>query len=98
MLSEAIFRSAAATFGIDLSTKPSWEYSASNEDLDKVRSTIKQFYRDWSAEGKSERDASYLPIMEELESRFGEMGEDKLVFFFFTNIYIPYPYSYPSSS
>ncbi|KAG0167589.1 hypothetical protein DFQ28_000839 [Apophysomyces sp. BC1034] len=36
-------------------------------DMDKVRSTLKQFVRDWSVEGKPERDATYGPILEELE-------------------------------
>lgn len=53
------------------------EQKANPEDLDKVRSTIKQFYRDWSVEGQAERDACYGPIMEELEERFGELGDDK---------------------
>ncbi|KAF7726246.1 hypothetical protein EC973_008956 [Apophysomyces ossiformis] len=53
-------------------------------DMDKVRSTLKQFVRDWSVEvkedisyavkyeledqGKNERDVTYGPILEELES------------------------------
>lgn len=41
-----------------------------NHDLDKVRSTIKQFVRDWSAEGFSEREAAYDPILEALEGVF----------------------------
>jgi carnosine N-methyltransferase len=76
LLAEAIFRSATDAFGIDLEKtgggKKVWGNSASNEDLDKVRSTLKQFYRDWSQEGKEEREACYGPVMKELEERFGE--------------------------
>jgi len=32
----------------------------------KVRSTLRQFVRDWAAEGKSERDVCYAPAMEAL--------------------------------
>ncbi|XP_068711651.1 carnosine N-methyltransferase-like isoform X2 [Montipora capricornis] len=35
-------------------------------DMEKVMTTLKQFVRDWSDEGKSERDACYNPIIEEI--------------------------------
>ncbi|KAM7449839.1 hypothetical protein ABFA07_002488 [Porites harrisoni] len=35
-------------------------------DMDKVITTMKQFVRDWSDEGKSERDACYKPIIDEI--------------------------------
>jgi carnosine N-methyltransferase len=41
-----------------------------DHDLDKVRSTIKQYVRDWSVEGLSEREAAYDPILDALESSF----------------------------
>lgn len=67
-------------FGVDLENTgggvEAWASSASDGDLDKVRSTIKQFYRDWSDEGKAERDICYGGIMRELEERFGKV-EDK---------------------
>ncbi|KAI9275635.1 N2227-like protein-domain-containing protein [Phascolomyces articulosus] len=42
-------------------------------DMDKVRSTLKQFVRDWAEEGKAERDATYGPILEELENIYGDV-------------------------
>ncbi|KAL7753861.1 hypothetical protein RI367_000793 [Sorochytrium milnesiophthora] len=42
----------------------------SMEDMDKVRSTIKLFVRDWSAEGAGEREKCYLPMLNELEKLF----------------------------
>ncbi|XP_070178005.1 carnosine N-methyltransferase-like isoform X2 [Littorina saxatilis] len=39
-------------------------------DTDKVKTTIKQFYRDWSQAGKEERDACYLPVIAAVEKRF----------------------------
>jgi len=39
-------------------------------DMDKVKTTIKQFVRDWSGDGKQERLACYEPIIEEVKRRF----------------------------
>lgn len=78
LLAESIFRSAADAFGIEINvTRKASEQHPSSEDLDKVRSTLKQFYRDWSVEGQAERTACYGPVMGELEERFGNLGDDK---------------------
>ncbi|KAI1180833.1 N2227-like protein-domain-containing protein [Nemania sp. FL0916] len=45
-----------------------WSGIAKVNDLDKARSTIRQFYRDWSAEGAVERDACYGPVIRALEA------------------------------
>ncbi|KAL4061973.1 N2227-like protein-domain-containing protein [Scleroderma yunnanense] len=50
-------------------------YSPTEFDMDKLRSTIKLFVRDWSEDGKSERDASYEPIKEALIAHF--KGKDR---------------------
>lgn len=42
-------------------------------DLDKVRSTLKQLVRDWSEEGREEREASYQPIKEALLAHFSDV-------------------------
>lgn len=47
-----------------------WHGTAKAEDVDNVRMAVKQLYRDWSAEGKSERDACYGPVLEELIKAF----------------------------
>lgn len=39
-----------------------WAGVARYGDIDKARSTIRQFYRDWSAEGAEEREACYGPV------------------------------------
>ncbi|RYO98273.1 hypothetical protein DL764_007139 [Monosporascus ibericus] len=44
-----------------------WAGIAKHQDLDKARSTIRQFYRDWSAAGAAERDACYGPVFQALE-------------------------------
>lgn len=45
--------------------------------MDKVRSTLKQFVRDWSVEGKSERDGCYEPIKEALVVHFSDIPEQE---------------------
>lgn len=44
-------------------------------DFDKVRSTLKQFVRDWSAFGVNERNACYEPVLAELRRRYS--GEER---------------------
>ncbi|KAK2837528.1 hypothetical protein Q5P01_014740 [Channa striata] len=39
-------------------------------DMDKLKSTIKQFVRDWSEVGQGERDSSYKPIIQEIQRLF----------------------------
>jgi len=52
----------------------------SDNDMDKLRSTLKQFVRDWSVEGKPERDACYTPILEALDVHFAHLtAEEKQV-------------------
>jgi len=48
-------------------TEP-WRGTATSTDLDKARSTLRQFYRDWSEEGALERAASLDPIIEDLRT------------------------------
>lgn len=44
-----------------------WAGIAKYNDVDKARSTLRQFYRDWSAEGAPERDACYNPVKQALK-------------------------------
>ncbi|KAG8991336.1 hypothetical protein FRB90_001390 [Tulasnella sp. 427] len=46
-------------------------------DMDKVRSSLKQFVRDWSEEGKPERDATYAPMLEALLSHFSDIPQEE---------------------
>ncbi|XP_066510369.1 carnosine N-methyltransferase-like isoform X2 [Hoplias malabaricus] len=43
---------------------------SSTFDMDKLKSTIKQFVRDWSEAGKAERDSCYTPIIDEIQKQF----------------------------
>ncbi|CAL1277179.1 unnamed protein product [Larinioides sclopetarius] len=46
-------------------------------DMEKVQSIFKQLYREWSVEGKDERDASFKPILDEIALRYPEDKVDK---------------------
>ncbi|KAJ1984040.1 hypothetical protein H4R34_000902 [Dimargaris verticillata] len=43
--------------------------------MDKLRSTLRQLVRDWSAEGQAERNASYGLILDMLEQQFPKSAE-----------------------
>ncbi|CAO0797333.1 unnamed protein product [Mucor circinelloides] len=42
-------------------------------DMDKVRSTLKQFVRDWAKEGECERKVTYDPIIQELNEIYKDL-------------------------
>ncbi|PNY29516.1 Uncharacterized protein TCAP_00553 [Tolypocladium capitatum] len=59
-----------------------WVGVAKHSDIDKARSTIRQFYRDWTDEGAGERAACYGPIMRVLgeeKARLPESGPLKVL-------------------
>lgn len=45
--------------------------------MDKVRSTLRQLVRDWSEEGKEEREASYQPIKDALLAHFSDIPAEE---------------------
>ncbi|KAI0205255.1 N2227-like protein-domain-containing protein [Astrocystis sublimbata] len=45
-----------------------WTGVAKNNDMERARSTLRQFYRDWSAEGRVEREACHGPVFEALSN------------------------------
>ncbi|EPS96381.1 hypothetical protein FOMPIDRAFT_1038167 [Fomitopsis schrenkii] len=45
-------------------------YRPTEFDVDKLRSTLKQFVRDWSEEGRTEREVCYAPMREALLQHF----------------------------
>ena len=69
-LARIIFKTGLEMFHVgvpsetgDLVLPPQWNGSAKPNDMDKARSTIRQFYRDWSADGASEREACFGPVL-----------------------------------
>jgi len=47
-----------------------WHGTATSSDVNKAHSTIRQFYRDWSAEGRVEREVCYDPVLQDLRNEF----------------------------
>ena len=58
----------------DVNALPAWA-KASVNDVEKARSTLRQLYRDWSAEGAEERNASYGPILRALDDEFSSIAD-----------------------
>ncbi|KIY65522.1 N2227-domain-containing protein [Cylindrobasidium torrendii FP15055 ss-10] len=56
---------------------PDGKYRPSEHDMDKLRSTLKQFVRDWSAEGRPERDMCYEPMKDALLAHFKDRTEEE---------------------
>ncbi|KAG5913626.1 hypothetical protein E4U42_000964 [Claviceps africana] len=54
-----------------------WTGVAKHADIDKARSTIRQFYRDWTADGAAEREVCYAPIMKALEEQRRRQQEEQ---------------------
>ena len=72
-IADAILASALRAFGVDPEPQDpavDWRGAATSSDLDKARSTIRQVYRDWSAEGAEERWASYEPVLGAINQAF----------------------------
>ncbi|EME48086.1 hypothetical protein DOTSEDRAFT_86420 [Dothistroma septosporum NZE10] len=66
-IAEAILEAGILAFGLDAGDE-NWKGEALPGELDKARSTIRQLYRDWSAEGFPERNAAISMILAALES------------------------------
>lgn len=56
---------------------PEWAGVAKHSDTDKARSTIRQLYRDWTADGAAEREACHGPVMKTLEEEQVKMGKEQ---------------------
>ncbi|RYC60823.1 hypothetical protein CHU98_g5390 [Xylaria longipes] len=71
-LARTIVKMGLRSFGMvepnkDAIMPEEWSGVAKNNDMDKARSTIRQFYRDWSSGGRVERDACYGPVFHALD-------------------------------
>lgn len=74
-IADAIVATGLSSFGLSPDPDPSdptqnWHDVATMADINKAYSTIRQFYRDWSVEGKPERDACYGPVLKDLIQEF----------------------------
>ncbi|PBP24380.1 methyltransferase family [Diplocarpon rosae] len=71
-LSLAILKSGLDSFGVrshstDSDITEQWHGKALSHDLEKARSTLRQFFRDWSSEGSAEREACYGRVITALQ-------------------------------
>lgn len=57
--------------------KPSWQGPINSNDQQKAHSTIKQLFRDWSAEGNAEREACYGRVLQALDAEFSNVPMSK---------------------
>jgi carnosine N-methyltransferase len=83
-LSQAILECGLLSFGVQPASDeaapklpPAWTGVAKHSDIDKARSTVRQFYRDWTADGASEREACYGPIMKAVEKEMESTGGNR---------------------
>ncbi|KAF2757013.1 N2227-domain-containing protein [Pseudovirgaria hyperparasitica] len=74
-IADAIVQAAKSTFLPPTFPTP-WTGYASASDHSKARSTIRQFYRDWSAEGATERAACYDPVLSALCNEFANTPDE----------------------
>ena len=68
-IASQIVATSIDAFGVDPKSTD-WHGTATPSDMDKARSTIRQFYRDWSVEGEDERASSYGLVVNAIEQRF----------------------------
>ncbi|MCJ1409810.1 hypothetical protein MMC19_003893 [Ptychographa xylographoides] len=68
-IASAILEAGLKAFGINHEASEQerrWEGTAKSSDMDKARSTIRQLFRDWSADGIEERTHCYSPVLLDL--------------------------------
>ncbi|KAJ5161971.1 hypothetical protein N7492_007363 [Penicillium capsulatum] len=74
-LADAILAVGLESFGLDANPNRddparNWHETATSNDVNKAHSTIRQFYRDWSSEGRVERQVCYDPVLQDLRTEF----------------------------
>lgn len=81
-IADAILATGLQSFGlpadpkVDGDPRQNWHETAIPSDVNKAHSTIRQFYRDWSIEGRSEREVCYDPVLQDLREEFGDGSRD----------------------
>lgn len=77
-IADEILASGLEAFGIPTESlanaKDAWQGCATPNDMSKAHSTLRQFFRDWSAAGASERVACYAPVLEALFTEYPPRG------------------------
>jgi carnosine N-methyltransferase len=65
------------TKGRNSKQKPKWQGPVNPADQEKAHSTLRQLFRDWSAEGKPERDECYEPVLKALDKEFKNIPDSQ---------------------
>lgn len=68
---------APSIVGLHGGQGPQRKYQPTEHDMDKLHSTLKQLVRDWSIDGKGERDVRYEPIKEALIEHFSDIPQEE---------------------
>ncbi|KAJ5682874.1 hypothetical protein N7462_006039 [Penicillium macrosclerotiorum] len=74
-IADAILAVGLESFGLPVTPDKddptqNWHETATASDVNKAHSTIRQFYRDWSVEGRAERQVCYDPVLQDLHREF----------------------------
>ncbi|KAF4547539.1 N2227-like protein [Elsinoe fawcettii] len=75
-IAEAVLAVGLETYGIDPRSSE-WKGKATPGDMDKVRSTIRQLYRDWSQDAADERNVSFHPMLSALNNHCASITSSK---------------------
>ncbi|GAB7344192.1 hypothetical protein MBLNU457_2083t1 [Dothideomycetes sp. NU457] len=75
-IADSVLAVALDTYGIDPNADD-WKGAATPADMDKVRSTIRQLFRDWSAEGAEERRVTFEPMLAALNRASASLPPSK---------------------
>lgn len=81
-LASEILKAGLSSFGLELEPvdpNMDWRGTATPSDMDKARTTIRQFYRDWSAESVVERSSCYEPVIQDLSDNFGDFSNKECI-------------------
>ena len=72
IIAEAILRCGLRDFGLssepEKGTSLEWHGKSTGGDVSKAHSTIRQLYRDWSLEGKREREIAFEAVFKDLDN------------------------------
>ncbi|KAL9107752.1 MAG: hypothetical protein Q9227_007374 [Pyrenula ochraceoflavens] len=82
IIAKMIVEYGTQAFGLPLHPEPGssvdWNGIARSDDIGKAQSTIRQLYRDWSADGDAERSACYGPVLSVLEEMFSNHDKNQV--------------------
>ena len=79
LLNEKFLLSIVNKYSLNYSKNNKEEIITRPSEIGKLRSTLKLFIRDWTKEGKKERDLTYNPILEKMQKYFTNINDKKIL-------------------